>query len=367
MNKKYIDCDKKIYSQYKYIVTQKGYKISNSIQLLLNNKIKLGFEYLNIISVISDSRCRVVVSLEKGECEYIKNLSILNNKTQNDILSSLIYEYLYCIEILEPAIYKDSIINYEKESNIIKPTRNLKKDEYDNFIYNDRELDLINNTILSEEDIVAIKSIENKLKGSKNFIISKELYIFHKNGYTPQEISDIYGKNYRTFQLLLKEVGLNRNRWQAQAIASTKRNYKEIQLKGRQTMVKNQTNIKGSSQEQYIRELLNCTLPMEFPNLEIIVGLNNKSILENGKEIDIPIIIINKNNIIKLAIEYDGSFWHQDIEEDKYKDNIINEKGYELFRISPKGQATLKQIRETIDFEIDKLIGYLREKINNVT
>lgn len=241
----------------------------------------------------------------------------------------------------------------------------IRNNEYEKFKYNKEESAKLNNVILSDEDNNIIDNLKMKYKDKKYEPIVQDLYILYKiYEYSPTDLGKVYGKDMRTFEMFFKENGLSRNLFEAQQIAKKKRNYKEIQLKGRQTMLKNSTNIKGSKQEQYTRELLNCILPIKFPNCEIIVGLNNKSILDNGKEIDIPIVIINKDKIFKFAIEYNGDFWHKDENRDVEKIEMVNQKGYHLFYIAPKENATNKQIKEHIENEINNnIIPYIKTKL----
>ena len=129
-------------------------------------------------------------------------------------------------------------------------------------------------------------------------------------------------------------------------------------------MLENNTNILGSQPENYIRNLLNCTLPLHFPNVEIIVGLNNKSILDNGKEIDIPILIVNGDTILKIGVEYDGYFWHKDIERDFNKMIDITEKGYKVFSIvEDSNNMSENKLNMKFDELINEIVKYIKESI----
>lgn len=266
-------------------------------------------------------------------------------------------------EILKNTKYIDvySTQKSKKETKIKRKYNNKGKDEYYNFKYKEKELKLIDDTILSKEQQNILKKIYEIWGESKYKPIIEDVYKFWISGYSPKDIAGVYGKSDRLFQNFFKKAGLSRDRFEAQAIAKQKRNYKEIMLKGRQTMIENNTNIEGSSPEKYVRTILNCNLPLAFPNYEIIVGLNNKSILDDGKEIDIPIIIINKDKILKIAVEYDGEFWHRDKERNAKKENYANEKGYKIFYIECKKNATDKQIREEINrFCEEEIIKYIK-------
>lgn len=349
---------------YKFLVVADSLTIKDSLVCLFEDRYRLG--EFNCKKKYGKSGARGIY-LEVSDEIYEKICEIKKkyNTSTNAIFSNLIEDYLEFKKVTNPSLLEESTIYAGIEMKKIKRATSKSKLEYCNFEYKDKEKALLKEVKLTEYDVDKIEEIKLILSESKYYPIAKDLYIMHINNYSPDDLGEVYHKSNRTFQMILKEVGLNRNKWEAQAIATTKRNYKEIQLKGRATMIKNQTSIHGSFQEQYIRDLVNCSLPIAFPNSEIIVGLNNKSILENGKEIDVPIIIFHNDKIIKLAIEYDGSFWHSNEKRDNDKEILITEKGYTLFRIAPKPQATKKQIKETIDEVIENIIKFIKEQTNN--
>lgn len=232
------------------------------------------------------------------------NYKNLKNTDRDKIINKLFYFII--IESKDSHIFLNNLKSELKGKNNIKK-ENKRKLYYDNIIYNTKELELFNSYKLNKEQENKLLELKQIVKNRVYENIIKEIYIMYLNNYSPKEIGRVYGKSARCFELLLKECGLNRNRYEAQAIAKTKRNYKEIHLKVRETLIKNQTNIKGSKPENYLRQLLNVKLPMAFPDCEIIVGLNNKSILDDGKEVDIPVLIIHNSQILKIAIKYNRS------------------------------------------------------------
>lgn len=244
---------------------------------------------------------------------------------------------------------------------------NKGKYEYYDFSYKEEDIEVVQKvSSFTEKQTEELDRLFEVWGESKYKPIIEDIYKFWINGYSPDDLGRVYGKSNRLFQAFFKKADLSRDRFEAQAIAKTKRDYKQIQLKSRETLLKKNTYILGSSQEQYIRNLLNCRLPMSFPNCEIIVGLNNKSILEDGLEIDIPIIIFHKDKIIKIAVEYDGYYWHDgDKDRGKYKSKHILNKNYKLFIFKPKQNATEKQILEYIDVLISEIEKYIRDNITN--
>lgn len=220
-----------------------------------------------------------------------------------------------------------------------------------NVIAKDEEI--IKNYIFTEEEENKLEELRNLLGNSKWVYKIDEVYKLWLNNYSPSDIAKRYNITDRTIQLMLKKIGLVRDRYEAQAIAKTKRNYKDIILKGKNTMLKN--GIGTSNKEEYTRQRLNQELQINFPDDDIIVGLNNRTVL-NGKEIDIPIVVIRENKVIKIAVEYDGYYWHKNKDS---KVDPLKEKGYKLFIVCSKENATDKQINKDIETTIKEIITYI--------
>ena len=64
-------------------------------------------------------------------------------------------------------------------------------------------------------------------------------------------------------------------------------------------------------------------------------------------------------NNIKIDIEYDGQYWHQDTQRDNLRDEVVNSYGYKILRI--KGKHKVPKIEE-IEEKINELIN-LNKKI----
>lgn len=345
--------------------------MSNIIYTLINN---FASNQIDNSLIISDANrydatlksSTINVFVDTDIYHRLKDISIKNNITLKHIYSTLI-DYIYKEKDNICFIYNSIIIpyaiylyNYKKYVITFKKRNSLKnnsnKNEYVDFDHAEKEVITISNYKTTNEDKNIINDLQVKYQNNKISPIVRDLYVLFKNNYSPADLANIFNKNPRTFQVFFKENGLSRNRFEAQAIAKEKRDYKQILNKGRETRLKNGLDITGSEPEIYTREYLNCRLSLEFSNLEIIVGLNNKSILDNGKEIDIPIVIIKNEKIYKFAIEYNGSHWHEDENKDYIKSEMISEKGYHLFYIAPKQNASNKQIKEYIENQIDEII-----------
>ena len=220
-----------------------------------------------------------------------------------------------------------------------------------NVIAKDEEI--IRNHIFTEEEEKKLNELKILLGDSKWGHKIDEVYKLWLNNYSTSDIAKRYNVNMRTIQLILKNIGLSRDKYEAQAIAKNKRNYRDIILKGKNTMLKN--GIGTSNKEEYTRQRLNQELQINFPDDDIIVGLNNRTVL-NGKEIDIPIVVIRGNKVIKIAVEYDGYYWHKNKDS---KVDPLKEKGYKLFIVCSKENATDKQINEDIEATIKEVITYI--------
>ena len=222
-----------------------------------------------------------------------------------------------------------------------------------NVIAKDEEI--IKNYIFTEEESENLLRMKELLGNSKWKHKIEEIYKLWLNNYSTSDIAKRYNVTVRSIQIHLKRIGLVRDKYEAQAIAKTKRNYKDIILKGKNTMLKN--GIGTSNKEEYLRKRLNIELQLNFPKDDVIVGLNNTTVLE-GKEIDIPIVVIRGNKVIKIAVEYDGYYWHKN--KDSNKINSLEDRGYKLFIVCSKENATNKQIDEDIETVIKEVITYIK-------
>lgn len=325
------------YSIFKLICNENKTTYSNEItKYILNNKNIIP-ERVNI-----EKPTKTVLSLPEEIYKVIKN----NPYTNKSIINYIIYTYIDKLD-------KNKLLEYEKilkeNSNKAKPKRKCFNN-YNDFKYQDKELEILNSTILTKEQLARSNKLKEVLINTKFEPIAEDIYKLFTNGYSPNDLGVVYFKSSRTIQNYIKKAGLNRDKYEAQAIAKTKRNYKEISNKGRETLIKNNTIVNGSNQENYLRNILNCKLSLLLGGYEVIVGVNNRSILNEGKEVDIPIIVMTEfGKIYKFAIEYDGSFWHENKEKDKNKNKLLVDRGYKVFRIGYDGFKTDKQIKEFIE------------------
>ena len=95
-----------------------------------------------------------------------------------------------------------------------------------NVIAKDEEI--IRNYIFTEEEENKLEELRNLLGNSKWVYKIDEVYKLWLNNYSTSDIAKRYNVTVRAIQIHLKKIGLVRDKYEAQAIAKTKRNYKEI-------------------------------------------------------------------------------------------------------------------------------------------
>lgn len=197
--------------------------------------------------------------------------------------------------------------------------------------YDEKEIHKLNNELTNKQwSYYKVKGADDK------YLAFKCLYICRfKLNYTTKQIASLFGQSQRTIQELLKKVNWNRTREQAQQLAANvSRDYKEIHTKANKTRLKNRAIGKGSEAEEYIRTHLKNEL--DALEWEVIVGCSTLSILGNGREVDIPIIVFLNNKMFKFAIEVNGKYWHdadKQAERDQEKIKELKNKGYTPFVI----------------------------------
>jgi transposase len=231
------------------------------------------------------------------------------------------------VEIIKESIqYKYSIKKEERKPMEYKEKNGYKYEETIS------KIPLIK---LNDEDYKRIQKAV-KSKNSNNWRISRypgktqmDLYVdLYKLRFiirAPIEIIARYFDVHReTISRILKKSGWNFTKNESAQIASKLRDYKQIRLKAKQTLSNNNTLLMGSAPEEYVRQRLNLEIPMHIPNAEIIIGINNTSILNNGNEVDIPVVIFYGDKVLKFAVEVDGDFWHVNREnEDNRKESEL--------------------------------------------
>lgn len=241
-----------------------------------------------------------------------------------------------------------------------------------NFCLSDEEKAKIQNYIdnytFTEEDLVIINDVlQNSCIGDyrgihKNKYISKEdlvkyFYIMRFKMKIPTlHIARFLNISDKIINYKMRQLGWEYSKKESQEIAGKiSRDYKVIYNKSRQTMLKNtleKFNLSGSTIESYIRAMLNEVLTSIFDNnYTPIVGVNTLAVLHDGREVDIPIIILknNSNEFYKFILEVNGDYWHDEkIENDKKKKEDLKKLGWKYLSIAIHKNYTNEEVNKNI-------------------
>ena len=250
---------------------------------------------------------------------------------------------------------------------------------YNNWTYSPQMIKKLEETALDELSLEKINIANEKIRDKAHYftmykpIIEPLFKMRFLLNFTAKEMADVYGLNIRTMERWLERFGWKFTRQESQQLAAKKsRDYTSIRLKGKETMLKrhDSNNVFGSKVEEFVRQTLNIKLPQALRNCQVIIGLNNVSVLE--MEIDIPIIIFKDAEVYKYAIEINGTFNHDINKLNKReikKANLINESDFKLINVYTKSyfndenKLVYKEIEHKI-LEIEKML--INEVLNGV-
>lgn len=239
---------------------------------------------------------------------------------------------------------------------------------YEAIVYSNEDRTILDSTILSKDEMNEIKNNKLKLKNKNYLCVIEDLYKFHKNNYSTSDISEIFKVSTRQIQKIFKELGINRNLFEAQQIIAEKKDYE----KSKRTYKKNLLEKLVSNDEfdtvfeQYLRHQLDMKLNTILPECEIIIGINSVNIITSENEI--PIIIINKNSLYKYIIDINNNFKENSDsgkKRDKPKISKAYYKGYTLFQFSNKASYNSKENILQYKKEIEKKLSEIIEIITS--
>lgn len=221
--------------------------------------------------------------------------------------------------------------------------------EYYNWTYSPQMIKTLKDTNLTESDMIKIKEADEKVNRELHYLsLYKPLLIpiykmrFRLN-LTCTEMANLYNVNIRTLERWLTKYGWKFTRVEAQQLAASKsRDYAAIKITRKKTALNRmmETEIFGSKIEDYARYKLNLDLTEKLKECQVIVGVNNISIIP--MEIDIPIIIFSNNNLYKYAVEVNGDYNHKRKALSKReikKSELLKESSFKLIRIYTKSYA----------------------------
>lgn len=199
---------------------------------------------------------------------------------------------------------------------------------YDNYKFSKELQSILDSVALTEDDYKKINEAKKNYTGLKRgwIHIVEDLYkLYVKLEYPCNSLSKIFNVCDNTTLRWMQDCGWARNRYEIQAIAVKKRDYAEIKVKRKETMLDRlaENEIFGSAVEQYVRTKLCINLSRLLPQYEVLIGINAVVNIVR-REIDIPVIVINqKNKVYRFAVEVDSEYHHslnEDVEQRKIED-----------------------------------------------
>lgn len=228
----------------------------------------------------------------------------------------------------------------------------------------------IDNSEKLKEAIENAKNIQKKSYLNLGFKSSEEYarvfyYLYVEKHLSAKDIMPIFGLTYGAIHLRLKTLGIN---WNYEEGIKAKKNrksqdYGKSFLAGQRTRTKHHSSTSTKNEyrarvriSQFIDECLNDS------KYEIIVGLTNTAIL-GGYEIDIPVIIYNRENnqIYRFAIEYNGDYYHSE-ERDTAKKILATQKNWHYLAII---ESSKNQYSNNLGL-LDKRVREICEEIKNI-
>jgi len=360
-----------------------GFQLKESLLEELNNKIKkykvykkqiyaeliLSFnETLNVVYPNVDNKIQftkesvhAITDLKEQDYKIFKENCKKLKLTTNYVFHCLVLEFLntdlegkYKYRISHAKQCEDNAALKGKTYNPRKmQIKTIFPKEVDQYVLKKEKEDDINKQLTTFSKTFSSYFENEECMRQCFYNIYKMRYIFK---YTTGEIANCFlTRNERSVQAWLKTLKWQLDMFEVQKriVDRGRRDYKQIRNKSKETKLQRM----NSKPEEYTRQKLNVYLPQIMPDKEIVVGLNNVSILNGGSEIDIPILILSEGKIYKYAVEYNGGYWHN--EDNRHKDIIKNkatkEKGYKMYIFEVFKNATENQTREEIDKQIESL------------
>lgn len=213
------------------------------------------------------------------------------------------------------------------------------ENRYESITFCDEDKKILDNTLLSNEEKQILENLKVRFNDKNYSPAIEALYKFYISNYSPSDLAEIFKVSTRQIQRIFKELGINRDRYEAQQIAVGKRDYEGIRKAYKNTILEQLSDPQQFefSSEQYVRYQVYILISELLPQCEVIVGISSMDISNN--EIDIPIIIINSNSLYKYIIQFDTSIPQKsESVKNRYKNKNIKAyyKGYTLFKIIAK-------------------------------
>jgi len=198
--------------------------------------------------------------------------------------------------------------------------------------YDKKALEILKNAKLNKQQKDELDRCMKEVKSFQSDVFS-DMYKLFVNEMAFVQISKYYNRNATTIHKLFKQLGINRNLKEAQAIAGKYRDYSKIRKTFKRTMKERyvKTQLFGSDVENLVRVELNQELnDLLYNGYEVVVGIN--SLFSMG-ELDIPIIIIKGNEFYKFGVEVGNYYIHDGrTEGDDIKISKFKQSGYNVMK-----------------------------------
>lgn len=181
-------------------------------------------------------------------------------------------------------------------------------------------------------------------------------------GRSTHAIAPLFGVSASTIHEKLKTYGISRNLSEARRklVETGDIEYKEIMRKVRKTIRK---SFGASNSQEFARKIFKEAIEKQLirddiSDIEVIVGYNEWSILRN-KEVDLPIVIfdLKSNNVYKIAIEYNGEYFHENLQRDKEKEQDLAIQKWETYAIYEFSNMSNARIEEEVSKLAEEIIN----------
>lgn len=224
---------------------------------------------------------------------------------------------------------------YEEDVQSLNKINNISPEEIEQKLKDDNDFLIYFDKFKNEK----LRHIHQKM-GFKtpDQYIKKMYYLVKHENLTSQQLARLFNIHGRLMQKHLVKINLNMDIQTAneKAVMNGRRNFKKSSNNARKTTINNiiKNGLFGTQEENIARSSLETLLIDYFDSVqyEIIVGINSHYIIP-PKEVDIPLILINKTTqqIFKIAIEFNGDGYHKN--DDGVKKELLIKNGWKYYSI----------------------------------
>jgi site-specific recombinase XerD len=102
------------------------------------------------------------------------------------------------------------------------------KNRYESVVYSNDIRKMLSSTLLTASETEQIRTLKNQLKHKSYSSVIEDFYKFHKNKYTTAYLAELFDVSIRQIQNIFKELGINRNRYEAQIVLDSQKLKQEI-------------------------------------------------------------------------------------------------------------------------------------------